>query len=94
MKICIYGKMKKDKKESSEMAAACPVKRHLRRGFAGLGLLVAAAVAYGYSIWLSLAFVAVAAFFLRGCPVCWSFWLYEALRDKKRAAQTPPDPPA
>lgn len=70
------------------MAAACPVKRHLWRGFVGFGLLVLAAIAYGYNGWVSVGLVAVAAFFLRGCPVCWSFWLYEAVRDKKRAAQT------
>ena len=76
------------------MAAACPVKRHLWRGLAGFGLLVLAAFAYGYNGWVSLGLVAVAAVFLRGCPVCWSFWLYEAVRDKKRAAEKPPQPDA
>lgn len=76
------------------MAAACPVKRHLWRGLAGLGLLVLAAFAYGYNGWASLGLVAVAAVFLRGCPVCWSFWLYEAVRDKKRATEKPSKPDA
>ncbi len=75
------------------MAAACPVKRHLWRGFVGLGLLIVAAIAYGYNGWVSLGLVAVSAVFLRGCPVCWSFWLYEAVRDKNRAAQKPPASP-
>jgi len=80
------------------MAAACPVKRHIWRGFAGFGLLILAAIVYGYNSWgyngwVSLGLVAMAAIFLRGCPVCWSFWLYEAVRDKKRAAQKPPASP-
>jgi len=79
------------------MAAACPVKMHLWRGVAGLSLLVAAALVYSTALWATVLLVAFAAYFLRGCPVCWSFWLYEALRDKKRAqpkvdTQTPPAP--
>lgn len=75
------------------MAASCPVKKHLWRGFFGLGLLVVAGLVYGTNGWAALGLVAVAAVFLRGCPVCWSFWLYEAVRDKKRQLKAPLDDP-
>lgn len=77
----------------SVMAASCPVKKHLWRGFFGLGLLVVAGFVYSANGWAALALVAVAAVFLRGCPVCWSFWLYEAVRDKKRLPASPADDP-
>lgn len=71
------------KKLKGEMTS-CPVRLHLWRGVAGLSLLIAAALVFSEHLLGSVALVAFAAFFLRGCPICWTFWLYEAAEKKKQ----------
>lgn len=69
------------------MAKCNTVKRQLIRGAIGIGLLVAAALAYGSSVELSVLLVALSLFPLKGCPVCWLVETCEVVDKSKRDAQ-------
>jgi hypothetical protein len=59
------------------------VKAHITRGVIGAALLAAAVFLFASHYYMSLALVGLSIIPLRGCPVCWTVGLYEAI-DKAR----------
>lgn len=73
--------------------ASASLTGHLLRGLAAALLAACALTCQAAYPWASLALGAAALVALRGCPVCWTIGLFEALAQKRAARRGGGRPP-
>lgn len=69
-----------------DMFASSTLVEHLLRGVVGIGAIWLAVV-FSASIWLSLGLGVLALLAFRGCPMCWTFGLFQTIGKRIAAAR-------